>query len=76
MKITIRSDEIKLTDESMTPTTSLYAAYSAEVRTVDLCTYRPKEGEQHDFVLSIQEWNMVKNFVDQKIKEAENDTEV
>ncbi|HFI0175831.1 TPA: hypothetical protein ACGORP_000204 [Streptococcus suis] len=76
MKITVRSDELKMTDETMTPLTSLYAAYSAECRTVDLCTYQPEKGEQHDFVLSVEEWNMVKNFVDQKIKEAENDTEV
>ncbi|HEM6121170.1 TPA: hypothetical protein U2D50_001398 [Streptococcus suis] len=73
MKIVIRSDEIKMTDESMTPLTSLYAAYSAECGTVDLCTYQPEKGEQHDISLSIKDWIFVKNFMDQKIKEATND---
>ena len=51
----------------------LYVTYNAEYGEVGLCTYQPKKGEQHDFILSLEEWDKVKGFIDLKIKEAEND---
>lgn len=70
MEISVKKDGLKLTDEKMTPLSYLFVTYNAEYREVGLCAYQPEKGEQHDFVLSLAEWNRVKNFIDQKIEET------
>ena len=72
MKISIRKNEIKLVDENMHPTSELYVEYYPDAEMVHICAYQPENGEQHDFSLSISEWNVVKNFIENKIKETEN----
>lgn len=72
MKITVKNDELKMTDENMHPLTSLYVYICNTGETVDLCTVQPENGEQHDFSLSVKEWGFVKNFIDQKINQGGN----
>ena len=72
MKISIRKNEIKLVDENMHPTSELYVGHYPDAEMVHICAYQPENGEQHDFTLSISEWNVVKNFIENKIKETEN----
>lgn len=72
MKISIRKNEIKLVDENMYPTSELYVEYYPDDEMVHMCVYQPEHGDQHDFVLLISEWNVVKNFIENKIKETES----
>ena len=72
MEISVRKDGLRLTDKRMTPLSYLFVTYNAEYMEVGLCAYQPEKGEQHDFVLSLEEWNRVRDFIDQKTKETEN----
>lgn len=76
MKISIRKNEIKMVDENMYPTSELYVGYYSDSEIINICAHQPEHGEQHDFALSISEWNVIKNFIENKIKETENDTEI
>ena len=76
MKFSLKRDSLELLDEQISSKTRLYVGYCGEFDTIDLSTTIQGSDEQHDISLSIKDWVFVKNFVDQKIKEVENDTEI
>lgn len=70
MKILINSKELKLHDENMYPPTTLYVSFCKEFRggSIDFSTTR-EDGSQHDMSLTKKDWELVKDYIDQKIKE-------
>lgn len=76
MKFSLKRGALELVDEQISSKTRLYVGYCEEFETIDLSTTIQGSDEQHDISLSIKDWIFVNNFVDQKIKEGENGTEI
>ena len=76
MKFSLKRGALELVDEQISSKTRLYVGYCKEFETIDLSTTIQGSDEQHDISLSIKDWIFVNNFVDQKIKEGENGTEI
>lgn len=70
MKISANSEQLKLHDENMSPQTTLYVSFCKEWRggSIDFST-TSEDGSQHDMSLTKKDWELVKGYIDQKIKE-------